>query len=49
MQAGEQSNLSPGESPSYCPPPPPLGEGGEAKRRIDISDHVKHKNSRLKR
>ena len=48
MQAGEQSNLSPRESLAL---PPVRGGGGGAwgEETDDISDHVKHKNNRLKR
>ena len=50
MQAGEQSNSSPGESLSHCLPL--SGGAGGVRRRDgsdDISDHVKLKNNRLKR
>ena len=54
IQAGEQSNLSPRESLSHCLPLERgrgggRGGGGLGEETDDISDHVKHKNSRLKR
>ena len=50
MQAGEQSNLSPRESLSHCLPlERGRGGGGLGEETDDISDHVKHKNSRLQR
>ena len=52
MQAGEQSNPLSRESLSHCLPlerGTGGGGGGWGEETDDISDHVKHKNSRLKR
>ena len=52
MQAGEQSNLSPGESLSFSLPWGRGGGGvggGWGEETDDISDLVKHKNNHVKR